>query len=64
MIDAIYYSRGQTRIEVRRRADNRLDLRVNGGEPSPIAWEELADLIYTWGIECKRAGYPPQPYPK
>ncbi len=64
MIHAIHYQRGETRLQIRRRADNRVDLRLNDYPPSPLTWEELADLVYCWGIELKKAGYPPQLYPK
>lgn len=62
LLDVNTYSRGETRIEITRRADQRFWLKVNNGEPTPISVRELADLIYDWTLMLKDAGYPPQPY--
>ncbi len=54
--DQVLFSRGATRIHLRRGADRRFWLRVNDGEPTPIEPRELADLLYDWVFYLRAEG--------
>lgn len=56
--DVWTFSRGLTRIHLRRTADGGYLLRVNDGEPTPIRVYELAEMLSHWTRILRQAGIP------